>query len=66
VGGAGVAKPARLKLLNGRGPGKDSAGRPVNEGPKFVRDAPNRRPGWTGRPRPSGAVACPSWPGSSC
>lgn len=36
-----AAKPAALKLLNGRGPGKDSAGRPVNEGPKFVRDAPD-------------------------
>ncbi len=43
-----AAKPAALKLLNGRGPGKDSAGRPVNEGPKFVRDAPNP-PSWLGR-----------------
>jgi len=36
-----VPKPAALKLLNGRGPGKDSAGRPVNMGPEFVRDAPD-------------------------
>lgn len=36
-----AAKPAALKLLNGRGPGKDAAGRPVNEGPQFVRDAPD-------------------------
>jgi P27 family predicted phage terminase small subunit len=43
-----VAKPARLKLLNGCGPGKDSAGRPVNEGPKFVRDAPEP-PTWLDR-----------------
>ena len=43
-----AAKPAKLKLLNGRGPGKDSAGRPVNEGPKFVRDAPTP-PSWLGR-----------------
>jgi len=43
-----VPKPARLKLLNGRGPGKDSAGRPVNEGPKFVRDAPEP-PTWLDR-----------------
>ncbi len=43
-----AVKPAALKLLNGRGPGKDSAGRPVNEGPKFVRDAPNP-PSWLGR-----------------
>lgn len=35
-----AAKPAALKLLNGRGPGKDSAGRPVNEGPGFVRESP--------------------------
>lgn len=38
---AAVAKPAALKLLNGRGPGQDSAGREVNEGPSFVRDAPD-------------------------
>lgn len=44
----GALQPARLKLLNGRGPGKDSAGRPVNEGPKFVRTAPNP-PSWLGR-----------------
>jgi P27 family predicted phage terminase small subunit len=43
-----AAKPAALKLLNGRGPGKDSAGRPVNEGPKFVRSAPEP-PTWLGR-----------------
>jgi P27 family predicted phage terminase small subunit len=43
-----TASPAALKLLNGRGPGKDSAGRPVNEGPKFVREAPEP-PTWLGR-----------------
>lgn len=43
-----TAQPAALKLLNGRGPGKDSAGRPVNEGPKFVRHAPDP-PSWLGR-----------------
>ncbi len=43
-----AAKPAALKLLNGRGPGKDSAGRPVNLGPRFVRDAPGA-PAWLGR-----------------
>jgi P27 family predicted phage terminase small subunit len=43
-----AAKPAALKLLNGRGPGKDSAGRPVTEGPKFVRQAPDP-PSWLGR-----------------
>jgi len=43
-----ATKPAVLKLLNGRGPGKDAAGRPVNEGPKYVRDAPNP-PTWLGR-----------------
>jgi P27 family predicted phage terminase small subunit len=42
-----AAKPAALKLLNGRGPGKDSAGRPVNVGPGYVRDAPEP-PGWLG------------------
>lgn len=34
-------QPAALKLLNGRAPGKDSAGRPVNLGPAFVRRAPD-------------------------
>lgn len=43
-----AAKPAALKLLNGRGPGKDSAGRPVNPGPAFVRSAPDP-PTWLSR-----------------
>lgn len=43
-----AAKPAALKLLNGRAPGKDSAGRPVNIGPSFVRDAPEP-PTWLSR-----------------
>ncbi|MCV7205296.1 phage terminase small subunit P27 family [Mycolicibacterium peregrinum] len=34
------AKPARLKVLNGRGDGKDSAGRPIPTPPKFIREAP--------------------------
>ncbi|MEV5360588.1 phage terminase small subunit P27 family [Micrococcus luteus] len=34
------AAPARLKLLKGRGEGKDSGGRKVNEEPKFEREAP--------------------------
>ena len=39
------AKPAALKLLNGRGPGKDSAGRVVPTPPKFMREAPEA-PEW--------------------
>ena len=35
-----AAKPATLKLLTGRGDGKDSAGRPVNTGPAFRKVAP--------------------------
>lgn len=35
-----AAKPPALKLLNGRGNGKDAAGRPVPVAPKFVRQAP--------------------------
>ncbi len=35
-----AAKPATLKLLNGRGEGRDSAGRPVNTGPSFRRLPP--------------------------
>lgn len=35
-----AAKPPALKLLNGRGNGKDSAGRPVPAVPKFAREAP--------------------------
>jgi P27 family predicted phage terminase small subunit len=34
------AKPARLKVLNGRGGGKDCAGRPIPIPPKFAREAP--------------------------
>lgn len=36
----GAAKPAHLKLLTGRGDGKDAAGRPVNTGPGFRREVP--------------------------
>jgi P27 family predicted phage terminase small subunit len=42
------AKPAKLKLLTGRRPGVDAGGRKVNEGPKFVRDAPEP-PTWLDR-----------------
>lgn len=35
-----TAQPAALKLLKGRGDGKDAAGRPVNQGPAFRRIAP--------------------------
>lgn len=37
---ARAAQPAALKLLHGRGEGKDSAGRPVHEGPAFRRVPP--------------------------
>lgn len=37
---ARIAKPAGLKLVNGRGPGKDSGGRTVHQAPKFNRGAP--------------------------
>lgn len=39
------AKPPALKLLNGRGNGKDSAGRTVPIVPKFEREAPEA-PAW--------------------
>jgi P27 family predicted phage terminase small subunit len=35
-----TAQPAALKLIKGRAPGKDSAGRTVNSGPAFRRIAP--------------------------
>lgn len=38
-------QPAKLLLLNGRGEGKDSAGRPVAKPPPFKRLAPNP-PSW--------------------
>jgi P27 family predicted phage terminase small subunit len=42
VGRRGPAPaPASLKLIKGKGPGRDSAGRPVNEPPKFRRGAPD-------------------------
>ena len=40
--------PAPLLLLNGRGEGTDSAGRPVAAPPPFKRDAPNP-PSWLSR-----------------
>lgn len=43
-----TAQPAALKLLKGRGDGKDSAGRPVNVGPAFVR-LPPEAPAWLTR-----------------
>lgn len=41
-------KPAALKLLTGRGNGKDCAGRPVPMPPKFTREAPEP-PEWLSR-----------------
>lgn len=43
-----AAKPPALLLLNGRGDGKDSAGRPVPLSPPFKRSAPNP-PTWLSR-----------------
>ena len=40
-----TAQPAALKLIKGRGDGKDSAGRPVNSGPAFKR-VPPEPPEW--------------------
>ena len=40
-----TAQPAALKLIKGRSPGKDSAGRPVNSGPAFKR-VPPEPPEW--------------------
>lgn len=40
-----TAQPAALKLIKGRGDGKDTAGRPVNLGPAFKRLPPNP-PSW--------------------
>lgn len=37
-----AAKPAKLLLLNGRGDGKDAAGRPVKLPPSFRRTTPER------------------------
>lgn len=38
-------KPARLKLVEGRSPGRDSGGRKVPESPKFIRQTPDA-PDW--------------------
>lgn len=43
-----TAQPAKLLLLNGRGEGQDSAGRPVAKPPPFKRLAPNP-PSWLSR-----------------
>lgn len=40
-----TAQPANLRLLKGRAPGKDSAGRDVNPGPAFKR-IPPEAPDW--------------------
>ena len=44
----GAQQPATLLLLNGRGDGKDSAGRPVAKPPAFKRLAPSA-PTWLSR-----------------
>lgn len=44
----GAQQPAKLLLLNGRGEGQDSAGRPVATPPAFKRSAPNP-PTWLSR-----------------
>lgn len=36
------AKPAHLRLMDGRGPGRDSGGRAVPEPPKFDRAVPDK------------------------
>ena len=41
---ASTPLPANLKLLNGRSPGKDSAGRPVEKPPPFKRHLPEPPP----------------------
>lgn len=43
--GATAAVPARLKLIEGRSPGRDSGGRPVKPTPSFVR-LPPEPPDW--------------------
>ena len=45
---ASTPLPANLKLLNGRSPGKDSAGRPVEKPPPFKRHPPEPPPILTG------------------
>ncbi|MFH9215463.1 phage terminase small subunit P27 family [Streptomyces globisporus] len=42
---AKAAAPAKLKLLTGRAPGRDSGGREVQPGPAFVR-VPPEAPDW--------------------
>lgn len=42
---AKAAAPAKLKLLTGRSPGRDSGGREVKPGPSFVR-VPPEAPEW--------------------
>lgn len=37
--------PLGLKVLNGRGNGRDSGGRPIKKGPDFAREAPSM-PSW--------------------
>lgn len=44
----GAQQPAALQLLNGRGNGTDSGGRPVKAPPLFARVAPNP-PSWLSR-----------------
>lgn len=43
-----IAKPAALKLVTGRSPGRDSGGREVNPGPSFAR-IPPKPPTWLSR-----------------
>lgn len=46
-----TAQPAALKLIKGRSPGKDSAGRAVNSGPAFKRIPPDPPEWLTGEAR---------------
>ena len=62
--GGPTPEPVGLKILKGRGNGKDIAGRPIPKVPAFERGAPEPPDGWTPRHSPSGTASCRCWSSS--
>ena len=58
--------PAKLKLLNGRSPGRDSSGNLVKPPPPFERAAPEPRTGFRRRPACSARCARRHWSAWIC
>jgi phage terminase small subunit len=58
--------PAKLKLLNGRSPGRDSSGNLVKPPPPFERAAPEPPEWLSAEARKQWALCAPSWSAWIC